>query len=164
MSSSNLTPFAGQKYLNLESIKKKGTPVQTPVWFAEEQGVLYVYTLAHAGKVRGGFLFAVPLPQGACQEVRLSVRCLADGYWLRSHSLRHVPKPFGDRLSVRCLLVIHTLQKKGRMIMPSPFLPARTPSQPIVLTLLFMIGLIAAPSARAASPQYPGKTCHWGAV
>ena len=48
----NLAPFAGQKYLNLESVKRDGTPVQTPVWFAEEQGVLYVYTLANAGKVK----------------------------------------------------------------------------------------------------------------
>ena len=52
MSSPNLTPFVGQKYLNLESVKRDGTPVQTPLWFAEEQGVLYVYTLAHAGKVK----------------------------------------------------------------------------------------------------------------
>ena len=52
MSSPNLAPFAGQKYLNLESVKRDGTPVQTPVWFAEEQGVLYVYTLAKAGKVK----------------------------------------------------------------------------------------------------------------
>jgi PPOX class probable F420-dependent enzyme len=51
MSSQSLAPFAGQKYLNLESVKRDGTPVQTPVWFAEEQGVLYVYTLAKAGKV-----------------------------------------------------------------------------------------------------------------
>jgi hypothetical protein len=48
----NLTPFAGQKYLNLESFKRDGTPVQTPVWFAEDQGVLYVYTLANAGTVK----------------------------------------------------------------------------------------------------------------
>jgi PPOX class probable F420-dependent enzyme len=48
----NLVPFAGQKYLNLESVKRDGTPVQTPVWFAEEQSVLYVYTLANAGKVK----------------------------------------------------------------------------------------------------------------
>jgi PPOX class probable F420-dependent enzyme len=48
----NLAPFVGQRYLNLESVKRDGTPVQTPVWFAEEQGVLYVYTLAHAGKVK----------------------------------------------------------------------------------------------------------------
>src|SRR5262245_13493315 len=48
----HLTPFVGQRYLNLESYKRDGTPVQTPVWFAEEQGVLYVYTLANAGKVK----------------------------------------------------------------------------------------------------------------
>ena len=42
----------GQRYLNLESVKRDGTLVQTPVWFAEDQGVLYVYTLANAGKVK----------------------------------------------------------------------------------------------------------------
>src|SRR5438034_8526391 len=52
MHSQHLTPFAHQKYLNLESFKRDGTPVQTPVWFAEEQDVLYVYTLASAGKVK----------------------------------------------------------------------------------------------------------------
>src|SRR5215467_2252330 len=52
MSSPNLAPFAEQKYLNLESVKRDGTRVQTPVWFAEEQGVLYVSTLANAGKVK----------------------------------------------------------------------------------------------------------------
>jgi uncharacterized protein len=52
MHSPNLAPFAGHKYLNLESVKRDGTPVQTPVWFAEEHGVLYVYTLANAGKVK----------------------------------------------------------------------------------------------------------------
>jgi len=48
----DLTPFMGHRYLNLESCKRDGTPVQTPVWFAEDQGVLYVYTLANAGKVK----------------------------------------------------------------------------------------------------------------
>src|SRR2546422_11510285 len=52
MPSPHLTLFAGQKYLNLESFKRDGMPVQPPVWFAEEQGVLYVYTLANAGKVK----------------------------------------------------------------------------------------------------------------
>ena len=52
MQSPHLTPFTNQKYLNLESFKRDGTPVQTPVWFAEDQGVLYVYTLANAGKVK----------------------------------------------------------------------------------------------------------------
>jgi hypothetical protein len=48
----HITPFVGQRYLNLESFKRDGTPVQTPVWFAEEQSILYVYTLANAGKVK----------------------------------------------------------------------------------------------------------------
>ena len=52
MHSPHLTPFATQRYLNLESVKRDGAPVQTPVWFAEEHGVLYVYTLAKAGKVK----------------------------------------------------------------------------------------------------------------
>ncbi len=51
MSHDALTQFANQKYLNLESVKKDGTPVQTPVWFAADDGVLYVYTLANTGKV-----------------------------------------------------------------------------------------------------------------
>src|SRR2546425_16257 len=52
MPSPHLTSFVTQKYLNLESFKRDGTSVQTPVWFAEDQGVLYVYTLANAGKVK----------------------------------------------------------------------------------------------------------------
>ena len=47
-----LTSFVSQRYLTLESVKRDGTPVQTRVWFAEDQGVLYVYTLANAGKVK----------------------------------------------------------------------------------------------------------------
>ncbi len=52
MSSQSLAPFTAQRYLNLESFKRDGTPVQTPVWFAEEHGVLYVSTLANSGKVK----------------------------------------------------------------------------------------------------------------
>ena len=48
----HLSPLMGQRYLNLESFKRDGTPVQTPVWFAEEQGILYVNTLANTGKVK----------------------------------------------------------------------------------------------------------------
>ena len=47
-----LVPFANQNYLNLESFKRDGTPVRTPLWFAEDDGVLYIYTLAKAWKVK----------------------------------------------------------------------------------------------------------------
>jgi PPOX class probable F420-dependent enzyme len=47
-----LSQFANEKYLNLETYRRDGTPVLTPVWFAEENGILYIYSLANAGKVK----------------------------------------------------------------------------------------------------------------
>ena len=47
-----LTQFAGKRYLNLESYRKSGAAVRTPLWVAEEDGILYVYSVADAGKVK----------------------------------------------------------------------------------------------------------------
>lgn len=52
--------FAGQKYLNLETFKKSGQGVKTPVWFAADSSArldssdakLYVYTIGVSGKVK----------------------------------------------------------------------------------------------------------------
>jgi PPOX class probable F420-dependent enzyme len=52
MTSPALDQFANEKYLNFETYRKTGEPVLTPVWFAEENGVLYIYSLANAGKVK----------------------------------------------------------------------------------------------------------------
>ena len=52
MSAEKLAPFAGQSYLNIETVRKNGTPVATPVWFAEAEGILYVYSLAESGKMK----------------------------------------------------------------------------------------------------------------
>ena len=52
MGTSGLAPFAGRSYLNLETYRRTGAAVATPVWFAEEGGTLYVYSLADAGKVK----------------------------------------------------------------------------------------------------------------
>ena len=52
MSNEALAQFANQKYLNLESFKRDGTLIQTPMWFAEDGGVFYAYTLANAWKVK----------------------------------------------------------------------------------------------------------------
>ena len=44
-----------QKYLNLETYRKSGKGVRTPVWFAAAPGGaprLYVYTTADSGKVK----------------------------------------------------------------------------------------------------------------
>ena len=44
--------FTNQQYLNLENYRTNGTPVAKPMWFAEHQGILYVYSRAEAGKVK----------------------------------------------------------------------------------------------------------------
>ena len=52
--------FAGNKYLNLETFKKSGQGVKTPVWFAADPSAkldsnnarLYVYTIGVSGKVK----------------------------------------------------------------------------------------------------------------
>ena len=52
MNTDKLAPFAEQMYLNLESFRKNGQAVRTPLWFAEGDGVLYFYTVAHSYKVK----------------------------------------------------------------------------------------------------------------
>ena len=52
--------FAGHKYLNLQTFKKSGEGVKTPVWFAADpsavldsaEAKLYVYSTGNSGKVK----------------------------------------------------------------------------------------------------------------
>jgi PPOX class probable F420-dependent enzyme len=44
--------FTHQSFINLETTRKNGKAVQTPVWFIELGGVLYVRTGADSGKVK----------------------------------------------------------------------------------------------------------------
>jgi PPOX class probable F420-dependent enzyme len=54
------TAFAGRKYLNLETFKKSGDGVKTPIWFAADPASdlasdaagLYAYTIGNSGKVK----------------------------------------------------------------------------------------------------------------
>ena len=42
----------GRNYISLATFRKNGLAVQTPVWFGEEDGKLYVKTRADSGKVK----------------------------------------------------------------------------------------------------------------
>ncbi len=48
----HLDQFLDQKYINLESYKKDGTPVRTPVWFVTDNDLIYVITRDSTGKVK----------------------------------------------------------------------------------------------------------------
>ena len=52
MSSNMITPFLDEKYLNLETYKKNGQEVRTPVWFVIDNAVIYVITPSTTGKVK----------------------------------------------------------------------------------------------------------------
>lgn len=45
-------PFTAVRYLSLATFRKNGIAVATPVWFAELEGTLYVYTGGSTGKVK----------------------------------------------------------------------------------------------------------------
>ena len=52
MSADKLAQFSKQKYVNLETFKKSGQAVRTPLWFIEEHDVLYMRTPAASAKVK----------------------------------------------------------------------------------------------------------------
>jgi len=47
-----LEQFFDQKYINLETYKKDGTPIRTPVWFVIDKNLIYVITRDSTGKVK----------------------------------------------------------------------------------------------------------------
>jgi len=46
------TTFDHQQYLNLETFRKNGNGIKTPVWFVEDDGTLFIRTDATSGKVK----------------------------------------------------------------------------------------------------------------
>ena len=47
-----LPQFQGENVISLETYRRNGEPVRTPVWFLEENGTLYVHTDDNTGKVK----------------------------------------------------------------------------------------------------------------
>ena len=52
MADQKLAPFVGQKYVSIETFKKNGQGVKTPVWFVLHDNAFYVYTEADSWKVK----------------------------------------------------------------------------------------------------------------
>ena len=47
-----LEQFFEQKYINLETYKKDGTSIRTPVWFVIDNDLIYIITRDSTGKVK----------------------------------------------------------------------------------------------------------------
>jgi len=101
--------FAGHKYLNLETFKKSGEGVKTPVWFAANPLVrldagdakLYVYTVGVSGKVKR--IRNNP-------RVRISP-CTASG------------KPLGDWVEARAEIVAGAEAEHGMRLLNKKYVP-----------------------------------------
>jgi PPOX class probable F420-dependent enzyme len=52
MNTERLAPFREGKYISLETFKKNGAGVKTPIWFVLHEGKFYAYTEADAWKVK----------------------------------------------------------------------------------------------------------------
>ena len=101
--------FTGHKYLNLETFKKSGEGVKTPVWFAADSPApldagdakLYVYTVGVSGKVKR--IRNNP-------RVRISP-CTASG------------KPLGDWVEARAEIVAGAEAEHGMRLLNKKYVP-----------------------------------------
>jgi hypothetical protein len=46
------TQLTQQHYINVETFRKSGVGVKTPVWFVQDGDIIYVRTIANSGKVK----------------------------------------------------------------------------------------------------------------
>ncbi len=78
----DLVQFVNQNYINLETFRKTGRPVQTPVWFVSDPRgeIFYVRTAKSSGKVnrirQNGRVNLMPCGQSGEPL----------GYWVLAHS------------------------------------------------------------------------------
>jgi uncharacterized protein len=47
-----ISRFEGERVISLETFRKNGEPVRTPVWFLKEDGTLIVHTGGTSGKIK----------------------------------------------------------------------------------------------------------------
>jgi len=71
-----LEQFRGEKYISLETFKKNGQGVKTPVWFVLYNDALYLYTEADSWKVKR--IRNQPRVRVAACNIRGNVK----GHWL----------------------------------------------------------------------------------
>lgn len=51
-STNTIEQFHDQQYINLETYRRNGQAMRTPVWFMQEGDTLFVRTIANSGKVK----------------------------------------------------------------------------------------------------------------
>ena len=94
-----LKQFEKKSFLNLESFRKSGLGVKTPVWFTQNDETLYVRTVAGSGKVKR------IKNNGEVQIVPCKANGLPTGDWVAAHAVEVTDPESAD-------LVRRLLEKK----------------------------------------------------
>ena len=124
MSSSDLAQFAGRNYLSLESFRKNGQGVKTPVWFAEENGVFYFYTEADSFQGEAN-------SQQPCRRIApCDVRGNLQGTWVDATAELLEATPRATRTT---LFVENTASRNGSRTCFRNFGTTSAPRSPFVL-------------------------------
>jgi uncharacterized protein len=76
-----LKQFDGKSFLNLETFRKSGLSVKTPVWFTREAETIYVRTVAGSGKVKR------IKNNGAVQITPCEANGTPNGEWIAAHAV-----------------------------------------------------------------------------
>ena len=86
--------FSGQKYISLTTFRMNGTPVRTPLWFAEDGGKLYFMTRNDSWKYKRirnnpNVLVAPCTMRGTVTgpDLKATVRILPRAQWPAAKSL-----------------------------------------------------------------------------
>jgi PPOX class probable F420-dependent enzyme len=74
--------LARESYINFATLRRNGTAVETPVWFAPANGKLYVFSEAKAGKMKR--LKNDP----ACRVAACDMRGKVHGEWIPGRAQR----------------------------------------------------------------------------
>jgi uncharacterized protein len=76
-----LKQFEKRSFLNLESFRRNGLGVKTPVWFIQNDETLYVRTVAGSGKVKR------IKNNGRVQIVPCEANGTPSGEWISAHAI-----------------------------------------------------------------------------
>ena len=101
----SLEPFSKKKYMNLETFRRNGERMRTPVWFVQDGEIFYVQTMADSGKVKR-----------ICNNCRVNIApCKMDGKvmgaWIPAQA-RLVTDPAVSALADQMLNKKYGLMKK----------------------------------------------------
>lgn len=108
--------FENQQYLNIETFRKNGQGVKTPVWFAQDGGTLLIWTQADSGKAkrirRDGKVRIAPStasgePVGEWVNAKADVEESANG-------LMHIEKLFKDKYGFMFRFLSWLNKSRGR--------------------------------------------------